>query len=51
MSYNKTKTDPELGRKVHEHLVEMGVETPTFRNNMDRKDKIEEIEKIGRAHV
>ena len=45
MSYNKTKTDPELGRKVHEHLVEMGVETPTFRNNMDRKDKIEEIEK------
>ena len=45
MSYNKTKTDPELGRKVHDHLIEMGVETPTFRNNMDRKDKIEEIEK------
>ncbi len=29
MSYNKTKTDPELGQKIHEHLVKMGVETPT----------------------
>lgn len=28
MSYNKTKTDPELGRKIHEHLVKCGVETP-----------------------
>jgi hypothetical protein len=33
MSYNKTKTDPELGQKVHEHLVKMGVETPTNPNN------------------
>jgi len=45
MSYNKTKTDPELGQRVHEHLVAMGVETPTFQHNMDRKDKIDEIEK------
>jgi len=45
MSYNKTKTDPELGQKVHEHLVKMGVETPTFQNSLDRKDKIDEIEK------
>jgi len=44
MSYNKTKTDPELGLKVHEHLVKMGVETPTIPNNMDRKDKIDKIE-------
>jgi GTP cyclohydrolase I len=44
MSYNKTKTDPELGLKVHEHLVKMGVETPTIPNNMDRKDKIDIIE-------
>jgi GTP cyclohydrolase I len=44
MSYNKTKTDPELGQRVHEHLVKMGVETPTKPNNMDRKDKIELIE-------
>jgi GTP cyclohydrolase I len=45
MSYNKTKTDPELGQKVHEHLVKMGVETPTFQTSLDRKDKIAEIEK------
>lgn len=45
MSYNKTKTDPELGQKVHEYLVKMGVETPTFQTSLDRKDKIDEIEK------
>jgi GTP cyclohydrolase I len=45
MSYNKNKTDPELGIRVHEHLVKMGVETPTHDNfKMDRKDKIELIE-------
>ena len=44
MSYNKTKTDPELGKRVHEHLVKMGVETPSFELSMDRKDKIEYIE-------
>jgi len=44
MSYNKTKTDPELGQKVHEHLVKMGVETPQIKNNLDRKEKIEIIE-------
>ena len=45
MSYNKTKTDPELGQAVHQHLVKMGVETPTFQHVLDRKDKIELIEK------
>jgi GTP cyclohydrolase I len=44
MSYNKTKTDPVLGKAVHEHLVKCGVETPVMRNNIDRKDKIEQIE-------
>jgi GTP cyclohydrolase I len=45
MSYNKTKTDPELGLKVHEHLVKMGVETPTtYTGNMSRVGKIELIE-------
>jgi len=44
MSYNKTKTDPELGRKIHEHLVKMGVETPTVDSPLDRKEKIEVIE-------
>ncbi len=57
MSYNKTKTDPELGQKVHQHLVACGVETPMAQgelakfgldiphNNLDRKDKIAKIEK------
>jgi GTP cyclohydrolase I len=45
MSYNKTKTDPELGQKVHQHLVAMGVETPMTPNNLDRKEKIDLIEK------
>ena len=44
MSYNKTKTDPILGQKVHEHLLKCGVETPTFRHAVERKDKIKEIE-------
>ena len=44
MSFNKQKVDPELGRKVHEHLVKVGVETPTTPNNYDRKEKIEQIE-------
>jgi GTP cyclohydrolase I len=44
MSYNKTKTDPELGQKIHEHLVKMGVETPTTDYSLDRKEKIEVIE-------
>jgi len=45
MSFNKTKTDPELGQKVHEYLVKMGVETPTIPSLIDRKEKIDIIEK------
>ena len=44
MSYNKTKTDPVLGKQIHEHLIKCGVETPTLSTNLDRKDKIEKIE-------
>lgn len=44
MSYNKTKTDPDLGRQVHEYLVKMGVETPTIDSDLDRKFKIDQIE-------
>jgi len=44
MSYNKTKTDPELGLKVHEYLVKMGVETPVKKRNLDRKEQIDIIE-------
>lgn len=48
MSYNKTKTDPELGKRVHEHLVKMGVETPIKETGqvIDRKGKIEVIETL-----
>jgi len=45
MSYNKTKTDPELGLAVHNHLVACGVETPIIKeNDLERKDKIDIIE-------
>lgn len=44
MSYNKTKCDPELGQRVHQHLVSCGVETPTIHNHLERKEKIEKIE-------
>ena len=44
MSYNKTKTDPELGKQVHDHLVKMGVETPIKKRNLDRKEQIDIIE-------
>jgi GTP cyclohydrolase I len=47
MSFNKTKCDPELGLRVHEHLVKMGVETPTTKSLIpDRKDKIAVIEPL-----
>ena len=45
MAYNKTKTDPDLGRRVHEHLVKVGVETPVVDNGLSRTDKIDQIEK------
>lgn len=45
MSYNKTKCDPDLGHRVHEHLVKCGVETPQIPNNLSRTDKIEIIER------
>lgn len=44
MSFNKTKTDPELGKRVHAHLVECGVETPQTESALTRTDKIETIE-------
>jgi len=46
MSYNKTKTDPELGQQVHEHLSQLGLETPVTSNlyTLSRTDKIEAIE-------
>ena len=44
MSFDKTKTDPVLGQKVHEHLISVGVETPVIDNGLSRAEKIEKIE-------
>ena len=44
MSYNKTKTDADLGQLIHQHLKKCGVETPTIPVFMDRKEKIDKIE-------
>ena len=44
MSYNKVKTDPGLGQKVHEYLVTVGVETPITNNGLSRQEKIDKIE-------
>lgn len=44
MSYNKNKTDSELGLKIHKHLVDCGVETPQMPSLLSRTDKIDIIE-------
>ena len=44
MSYNKIKTDPHLGQKVHEYLVSVGVETPVTDNGLSSTEKINKIE-------
>ena len=44
MAYNKTKTDPDLGQSVHQHRVNMGVESPVIDTGIERKDKIDRIE-------
>ncbi len=45
MAFDKTKTDPVLGKKVHEYLMSVGVETPVIDNGLSRKEKIDMIEK------
>lgn len=30
MAFNKSKTDPKLGKEISKHLTELGVETPTL---------------------
>ena len=44
MSLNKQKCDPELGQKVHEHLLKLGLETPTVENSLSVKERIAIIE-------
>ena len=45
MAFDKTKTDPALGKKVHEHLMSVGVETPVIDNGLTRKEKIDLIQR------
>ncbi len=45
MAFDKTKTDPALGKKVHEHLMLVGVETPVIDNGLSRKEKIDLIQR------
>lgn len=45
MSFNKNKCDPELGKRVHEHLVGLGLETPMVDNGLTHKQKVAKIEK------
>jgi GTP cyclohydrolase I len=45
MAFQKTKIDKNLGYKVHDHLVSLGIETPTTNLvNLDNNKKIEIIE-------
>lgn len=45
MSYNPSKVDPELGRKVNEHLYNIGVQTPINHTFLEIDDSIK-LEKI-----
>jgi GTP cyclohydrolase I len=44
MSFNKTKTDPELGLAIHNHLVSLGVETPVTEKILTESEKINIIQ-------
>lgn len=45
MALNTEKTNPELGQKVHQHLLKLGVETPMVSNELTAKKKIDKISK------
>jgi GTP cyclohydrolase I len=40
MALDKSKTDPVLGKLVHEHLVKLGMETPMIYNGLSDSEKI-----------
>jgi GTP cyclohydrolase I len=44
MSFNKTKTDPELGLEIHNHLVSLGVETPLTDKILTTSEKVNIIQ-------
>lgn len=48
MSFQKTKVDPILGQKVHEHLKSLGLETPTIEKNLSApaQEKIKRLEEL-----
>ena len=43
MSFQKTKIDPALGRRVNKHLDELGINTPQVHNNLSNNEKIDAI--------
>ncbi len=45
MSFNKNKCDAELGKRVQEHLVSIGLHTPTVDNGLTIKQKVAKIER------
>lgn len=47
MAFDKTKCDPKLGESIRNHLVSLGIETPTIDKtlNVDNKTKIDVIQK------
>lgn len=45
MSLDKRKTNADLGKEVHDHLVEMGVETPQIEQTLSVQQRIDVIEK------
>jgi GTP cyclohydrolase I len=44
MSLNKNKVDPALGLRVHQNLVNIGVETPMIETSYSVKERIDKIE-------
>lgn len=44
MALSKTKCDPELGQRVHKHLLSKGVETPLTPNHLTEQEKRNIIE-------
>ena len=44
MAFNKSKTDPKLGKEISKHLTELGVETPTVES---RRTVTNEEQKIS----
>ena len=47
MAFDKTKLNPDLGQEIHDHLVSLGLETPTTDLlHVSNKEKIDKIEAL-----